>query len=897
MATPRNHRASSVSSAGTSRSAVSLSFAPRYMPNPEPQYISRVAAGEHVEQITRNDQYDLGTPSASPVPHDLAIFTESALALLNHFLDALLYNFLAKAHSTLMSKLRVAITDVLKARLARDALLSADEDIQGLIDEAEIDAIEERPQANGSTASQSSVFQLEPTFQVMRLRVMVFIKLGEFNDEDEIRYLGEEAADFSILNGPTAVFLASVLEYIAESLLDTAGEAAWSRSRKKPNKRTPTIRESRELEDIDPDRLVVEETDVEKIALNPMLGRLWRTWRKTYRGMASPSTAASPLMSEFPRSVPGALQSPRRSFRRNSSEYYGDPARNLAEDKRLTLEDVPEGEVSEHDIAANIPLPMTNNDVNEIEVPGLSEEVYDTDEERVAAGPDATNALPKRPTSAMFARDSEEDAAIPTLTRLRSNSAPHLSVGGRFFSRSEALSDVGFVLVSEGEDGEPTMEEVDNVTPKKPDEELTGDESAEILTRAHRPEQHNEPTEGAVDERELSPSEATPDASLAPKEGDENDGLVAGVLTGATAMVSSAVATIAGTRTRKGRQLVEAEAGATKSTEDSAEEEEVTGLPAHRDGLRSHPPQADEPRDRQKSRKEEEEEAAWAPASATAGVAEALAAASAPEKVLPGTGATTTTRDMAMEHLRKQEQDDIDEDDLEAIGVARTSDVKIQSQSPPLTPNQNGFYFSPAHVVEQARDARVSIDQNGISPGMYDEYNLTQQHASGQRHQQHQSREVERPGSVRAVERPLQAPPAVGQVAQRDSSYTAVSDPRRSSKDSTATARAQKAPPPLQTNLQDKDGSGRPPSSTYSTRSSTTTPRSTRGSSSSIQHKNLRVSDEQKERDFDALIATAEPRVFSLTPEHLRDPQLDEVSDFLTLNYAMQGSRHYATSS
>jgi hypothetical protein len=783
-------------------SAASLSFAPRYMPKPEPQYISRVAAGEHVDHISRRDEFDYRSPAASPVPQDHAIFSEGALSLLNHFLDALLYNFLGKARSTSLTKLRTAIKEVLKARLARDALASADEDVQDLIDEADVEL-----EDNGHAATGSPAFYLEEVFKAMRLRIMVFIKLGEFDEEDEYQYLEEDddSIDLSLLHGPTAVFIASVLEYLAERLLDTAGEAAWVRTRNRLARRTPTIRESRELE-LDGDRIIVEETDVEKIALNPTLGRLWRTWRKNYRLITS-SSATSLQASTSSQAATGSLQS-LRSVRRGSQDHStgGDQTRHHADDRHLTLEEVPEGEVSEHDIAANIPLPMTHNDINEIEVPGLAPEMFDEGQERPAEEAEREQWLPPRPNSALFARISEEEVSPPALTRLRSNSAPHLTIPSSF-----------------------------SVAAKEENAEKVRQDPEEMKKEGDDTKSEN---------------------ATATEDGNENRGIVAGVLTGAATLVTSAVATIAGT---------------------SKEEEKEVLTPAVHDGLRSHPV---EPRDSQKV------------------LADPSALTEAPRQkrygFAPPKGTPPVYEDTELHE---------DEEDVHAIGVARTSNVKIHSPSPSI--DQNAFYYNgPAQAVEQARDARASMDRNGAQR-MYDEYDLakrdqpttTVRYQSPLREASHpgQAPSPDRISSLRSVEKAQQSGP---QATSHPTTYSYNQPPRSSqgslhstndrngsSKESvtaTTASRGQKVPP-LQTSFEEKkkDDPARPPSSTYSARSSATTPRSARGSNSSTAPRGLareRVSDEQRERDFDALIATSDTKVFSLTPEHLRDRRLDEVS-------------------
>ncbi|TLD24666.1 60S ribosomal protein [Venturia nashicola] len=471
MATsPRASRAASVSSIGTNGSG-SLSLLPRYTPKPEPAYISAASAADHVTHRHSHDQFDLLSPATSSPTNDGAIFSEAALNLLNTFLDSLLYNFLAKACGTSLTQLRPAITEVLKAKLARDALASADEELGGFEDDEDYEDDE-----NAETNDQwSQDWHLEMAFKRMRLRVMVFIRLGDFDDEDEDRFL-EDEDDFRnnadkptqemsfLVNSPAAVYLAGILEHVAEQALTTAGEYAYRRSMSRVNRRS-SVSNPKGLEGMDLERVTVAETDIEKLAMNPTLGRLWRTWRKNYRNTFGPGGARfSPPASPLPnRGCLGSLNEiafPPNRFEFTPNRFDQDSRRALEEDRRLTPDEIPEGDVTETDIAANIPLPigdndideieflgdavplpmsendadgiemmgvavplpMSDNDVNEIEVPGLARKINDDEEELDEAVTPPAEPL-KRRNSAILGQ-SLKNVPRPPLTRLRSNSTP-----------------------------------------------------------------------------------------------------------------------------------------------------------------------------------------------------------------------------------------------------------------------------------------------------------------------------------------------------------------------------------------------------------------------------------------------------------------------------------------
>jgi hypothetical protein len=433
-------RAPSVSSAGTASTSGAHSFLPRYTPKPEPSYISASSAADHITHRHHHENYDLLSPAATPT-NDGAEFSTSSLALLNSFLDSLLYNFLTKSRSISLPQLRLAILEVLKAKLGREALASADEELEGLVGDIDDEDGADATDFPRRSSTPSLDWHLESAFKRMRLRVMVFIRLGDFDDDDEEKFLEEDASgaspalDHSILSSPAAVYLASVLEYLAEQTLSLTGDAAYARSKSKARR---TIRRYSAMDSYDSDNVIVEDVDVEKIALNPSLGRLWRTFRKNQRSIMSPT---SPTRADSRRS---SVASPTRSaaeflrrneYRKSGSNQIMQALESAQEEPHE--EDIPDCEPSETDIAANIPLPKTDRDVDEIEIPGLAAVVYDESEER-SDDEDMEYEQTTRPRSASFAMPGAfivddfakmESAQFvkTTPTRQRSNSVPSTS--------------------------------------------------------------------------------------------------------------------------------------------------------------------------------------------------------------------------------------------------------------------------------------------------------------------------------------------------------------------------------------------------------------------------------------------------------------------------------------
>jgi hypothetical protein len=379
LSSPRSSRAPSFNSDRPSV-AGSVTFQMPSSVRPAPAYIAASVASQTVtdhhkqnsEPTYDSDNEDSGPNLVNP------LFSEQALSLLNAFLDHLLFAFLATARSPSLTAIRPAITEVLKPRLARDAMATADEELQGLL-AGEDD--EEFPM-DGKAGNK---WDVEKVWKRTRLRIMVYTRLGELEDEDEERYVQQERGlsmddsdddEAGLVSWASAIFLTSVVEYVAEQTLLVSGQAAFARTAaklKKAAQASPTV------EDQPLERIIVEEFDVEKLALNSVLGRLWRTWRKRVR---TPIKPLSPT-SYGPRYMSSFTSLHRRLVSRDTVDEYED------------VSEMPEHKPTETEIAANIPLPIGDNDVAEIEVPGLARSF----DEAESSGTETPVARPLRPSS------------------------------------------------------------------------------------------------------------------------------------------------------------------------------------------------------------------------------------------------------------------------------------------------------------------------------------------------------------------------------------------------------------------------------------------------------------------------------------------------------------------
>lgn len=391
--------------------------------SPEAAFIAASAAS----QIVTNDHdshadiwYDQHgfQPSGEPVS-----VSYGALCQLNNFLDHLLFNFLALSGTTSLAKLRLAVIEVLKPKLAKDAINNAEEELREYLGGGDDEEFLQSP-----TTPSSKDWDLELVWKRTRLRCMVYSSLGDMEEEDEDHHmeeglLGGDEASGDNVSPAVAIFLTSILEYLGEQALISAGQAAWNRMRIKYEKETRDNLKGRS--DV-VDKIMVEELDMERVALDRTLGRLWRAWKKRVR------------------SGPGSLELSHRSasrenmYRMRLGSLAG-PDGTMPPPVQESLQERDEGHQQEHvsaeaemddsERAAAIPLPMGERDIDEIEVPGLvrySDDESEEEAEKLDVG--------MRPKSVMIIPlASKEGPPTPSMsqpqtpvmaTRRRANSLP-----------------------------------------------------------------------------------------------------------------------------------------------------------------------------------------------------------------------------------------------------------------------------------------------------------------------------------------------------------------------------------------------------------------------------------------------------------------------------------------
>jgi len=400
--------------------------------SPEAAFIAASAAS----QIVTNDHdshadawYDQHGVEPSG---ETAVVSPAALQLVNNFLDQLLFNFLSAARSTSIAALRPAVSEVLKPKLAKDAINQADEELREYLGGDEEDA----EQSSAPTSPRD--WDLELAWKRTRLRCMVYSSLGDMEEEDEDYYMEQEHLDAGlgdrlneVVSPAVAIFLTSILEFMGEQALVVAGQASYHRMRVKYEK---GLKDGTRNPAEPAERIVVEELDMERVALDRTLGRLWRAWKKKIRspGISTMDQRLSRSYSKDSiRAASGHLRSPSSITGEPSVPTVPEPVHELEgntnDEQEWELVEEPEA-FEEYLVAAGIPLPIGPRDVDEIEVPGLA---YYSDDETETE--DTEDTLPTRPKSlAVFPLGAYDlpvvTLAPPSTFRKRSNSVPNVAV-------------------------------------------------------------------------------------------------------------------------------------------------------------------------------------------------------------------------------------------------------------------------------------------------------------------------------------------------------------------------------------------------------------------------------------------------------------------------------------
>ncbi|TGZ79087.1 hypothetical protein EX30DRAFT_365579 [Ascodesmis nigricans] len=257
--------------------------------SPPAHYISSPAASRllTLDHIPFFQHLHATSPNA---PTSISI-TSGSLRLVNQFLDFLLLQILLTGKAPTIPALRPAVQEVLRVKLAREALMGADQELESYLGGEE--AVEG---VVGEDGGGEGGFEGVRWWRRVRVQCMVYSSLGDMeeddaddheedeDDEDE----GEDEQEEAVYQRPrkgvapaVAIWLTSILEFIGEQTLLVAGHAAVARY-----SAAQSAYSSNSGDKTPPPELempVVEELDAEKVAMNTSLGRMWRQWRKKVR--------------------------------------------------------------------------------------------------------------------------------------------------------------------------------------------------------------------------------------------------------------------------------------------------------------------------------------------------------------------------------------------------------------------------------------------------------------------------------------------------------------------------------------------------------------------------------------------------------------------------------------
>ncbi|WYZ41847.1 hypothetical protein EsH8_V_000742 [Colletotrichum jinshuiense] len=535
IASPQSQSRSRAHSVSSDRPSTIMSIglmSPPLSVTPEAAFIAASAAS----QIVTNDHdshadtwYDQhGIEPAG----ETALVSTAALQLVNNFLDQLLFNFLSASRATTLAALRPAVSEVLKPKLAKDAINQADEELREYLGGGDEDDF---VQSQGADSS-SRDWDLELVWKRTRLRCMVYSSLGDMEEEDEDYHMEQDnlKPDIDergpeIISPAVAIFLTSILEYMGEQALVIAGQAAYHRLRAKFEKEPKEG--AKRIPDV-ADRIVVEELDMERVALDRTLGRLWRAWKKRIR---SP-TLDAPSFSR------------RSSYSHHKQNSTAENHESPPPAKGLGIQEPPIEEpetdrVEEHVDASAVPLPIGDRDIDEIEVPGLAS--YSDDEE---SDQEEEEPATQRPKSLMiFTSQPSNDLPTPTMSQ------PHTPIAPSSRKRSNSLptpSPSPYTSpVLKRAKIEPIQTNLADQQAGTDDKEISTESIAEDSQTADKKSQDQSETVGPA--QETGQTEPRPEAEKVPEPKPRNPNRVSQIVTSAAAAaVAASVATATAPQTK-----------------------------------------------------------------------------------------------------------------------------------------------------------------------------------------------------------------------------------------------------------------------------------------------------------------------------------------------------------
>ncbi|KAK9452264.1 uncharacterized protein V1518DRAFT_431142 [Limtongia smithiae] len=218
----------------------------------------------------------------------------AALAALNAFLDHLLFHIFGRARSATISSLRSAVLHLFKNQLGTDAVNEGEAELRTYLGKTPED------EAQISSPSSSDEFHAHAAWETTRARCMVYSSLGNLEESDVLAHTPGENSLFpssptsrSNVSPITTIFLTAILEVVAEHILLVSGRAALSRY----------IVAIAAGQLVTPGIICLEEADVDKLAVDPQIGKMWRQWLKRGKELTGSSSPLGPSQLGSPRQM------------------------------------------------------------------------------------------------------------------------------------------------------------------------------------------------------------------------------------------------------------------------------------------------------------------------------------------------------------------------------------------------------------------------------------------------------------------------------------------------------------------------------------------------------------------------------------------------------------------
>ena len=274
----------SPSIASATSSVGSVLFLPHRMNLPDPSYISPPAADAVVRSYPPPEQ------TRNVISKDIVI-TAAGLRTVNLFLDYILHEFLARAKSGSLHRLREAVGMVIRTTLGTAAMVQAEEDLADFLAEnGDDNGFYEDMDSDDEVHGQPDAgWNLEKVWLRARTKCMIYSTLGD-KDEQDFPEEEEDEEDYELpaskrkVSGVGAVYLTAILEFIGEQCLLVAARTAYRRV-------AASIHDVNSI--TEPIEMVVEDADVKRgIAEESLTTRLWRKWKRSEKILSSVSSSS-----------------------------------------------------------------------------------------------------------------------------------------------------------------------------------------------------------------------------------------------------------------------------------------------------------------------------------------------------------------------------------------------------------------------------------------------------------------------------------------------------------------------------------------------------------------------------------------------------------------------------